>query len=272
MVTSRPAATSCGRGCSAQRRRYPETDVAGRANVQRHLAPAQSLHQGGIFQTTHPVQDAGRAQGLQRAPDALRAYRLAGVGQTRQPGRPRRVERRLEKLRRIVHLWPAQAQPHDPLVLVGGRPLGQFQAQLYRPLHARNIRRQPHLDPQFVLCPISRAVDSRQLLVKRDVFPVRVRGKDHFTIADVLLRLPLQELARNELHIGRGADAVTDHPIDVDEMIEIGKMVPTPQAGRRIVGQLNPVALRQRQQRRRTDRAFQVNVQLYLGHLPDKGF
>ena len=108
------------------------------------------------------------------------------------------------------------------------------------------------------------------LVVHGNVFVMGVGREDNLAVADVLLFLAAQEFGRYQFEIFRRAQAVTNGHVDVDEVGEIGELVPCFQAFNGIGGQRDAVALGKSQQRGRPDGAFEVHVQLDLGHEADE--
>ena len=97
---------------------------------------------------------------------------------------------------------------------------------------------------------------------------MRADRKVDFRVKHVLSFLLCEELLSNELEIFRVAEATTTDQVNLDEMLEVPKFEPLPDsclvAGRKC----DPAAGRELEQSGRLDRAFEMDMELDLGHSP----
>jgi hypothetical protein len=99
---------------------------------------------------------------------------------------------------------------------------------------------------------------------------VRQRHERHLHIAHPLRQRRLAELARDACEVSPVSETVEDGEPDLNEVGKVAETVPAQQPLEVIGRYVDAVVARQVEQRRRADRPFQVQVQLHLGHLPNK--
>jgi hypothetical protein len=91
-------------------------------------------------------------------------------------------------------------------------------------------------------------------------------------IADVLRRRVLANLAHDGREIVRGAQAIANRNVDLNEVRKIAKAKVLAQAGFVRRGGRHPIPLGELQQGGRAHRALEVDVNLRLRHAPHEGF
>ena len=192
-------------------------------------------------------------------------------------GRNARVERALKRFRkffrRIAHFITAESETADAVAECRNRPIGSDHALVGAQL-ARNIQRQRHVNAEFALCPRARALNCRELFLKRNAaqFVNGERGIGGFTVLDVLRGLSRQKFARNQFNVVGCFQTFGNGDIDFDEMRKIAKRVPLAQTFKRVVRQCDAIALRQLQKRFGANGTFEMHMQFHFGHRADKRF
>src|SRR5262245_12086491 len=99
-----------------ERRRYAQTDIAGRADFERDLSVTQLGHQLRIFQASDTMADALRLQRSQRSPNAFGSGCFAGVWDCGESRRSRALESFSKEIRGISRFNSTHPERHDAAV------------------------------------------------------------------------------------------------------------------------------------------------------------
>src|SRR5579884_359021 len=247
-----------------------QAEIAGRAEFQGNLSLFQVRYQLGVFDGAHAMPQAFGAQGVQRAPHAFGADRLSSVGNAVQARLPRLLEVGRVWLRRVALLRAAQPQRDYALVHAllrhRNRVFGASAIQGLVANIAHDIEDPAYLHAKLGLRPLPPAREAREVGIERDAERegVRAGGEGHLGIAHVLARHIRSELVSDQFIILRRLEAARDGEVDFDEVQEVAESEPALHLLHRAHGQCNAVALRQRQQRCRLYRPFQMYMQFRL--------
>src|SRR5690348_15235242 len=122
---------------------HAEADIACWTYLERNLARAQLLDQGGVLQTAHAVTNTGRVCRADDAPDTCWPDRLAGMRHTCQAGVANSLEYRSKPPRCIPLLYATQPQRHDAVIPRRNRPI-RYSHRLLQRRFAREIQHESY--------------------------------------------------------------------------------------------------------------------------------
>ena len=237
-------------------------NIRDRADVEDDAPVGQLPEQPRILDRPDPVPDATGAERVERAADRARPRVLAGMRNRGEAFGAGELERGCIRLRRMLGLGPAEPHPDDASVAVLDREPDDLQ-RLFEAVDARDIRRQADLDP----IPLARLDGT-----------VADAGEDHVAVE------PSPEAEREDrLQIDGavmdGFGRVVDNDLpevllvlecarrqheDLDEVGEVAVLVERAEAFDRIGRQGVAVASCDFEQRLRTHRPLEVDVELDL--------
>ena len=226
----------------------------------------QALHQGGVVDGLNAMVDALHLQHIQRAPDIGRRAFLTRMGHQVQTQLLAAGEHPGKLLWRVAEF--TAVQPHaDELVAKWQGLLQRFKGRLFAQV-AQEAQDQRGVHPQFLPRIHAGAVQA-----------MHHRGHGHAALG-VCLRVKEQlsvhhVVGRGTLEVGPGHVVevllVQQHAgacvVDIQEALQVRERVGAAQAFHIGIGQRHTIALGQRKNQFRLQRALDVDVQLGLGHL-----
>ncbi len=263
-----PAATSSGRGCSASEgttatRTFDTGQTS--STVPRSLS---SWTRSGVLDGADAVAQPVGLEEMDSVPDRVRRAQLAGVRHGAEAAVARAPEDVLVEMRRILELERAETDTDDASVAVADG-VAQAVVHLFRRGVPREIRSEPHLEAvrlARLLDAVAEALVDR--LPRHAAAHELQRREDAFDIDGAVLHRLAGVVDGDPPEVVGSAQARRHHQPHVDEVGEIreAELVGEPFGRRR--GERDVVALRDREQRFRAQRALEVDVQLDLriGH------
>ena len=199
-----------------------------------------------------------------RLPDRVRRAQLAGVRHGAEAAVARAPEDVLVEMRRILELERAETDADDASVAVADG-VAQAVVHLLRRRVPRQVRCEPHLEAvrlARLLDAVAEAFVDR--LPRHAAAHELERREDAFDIDGAVLHGLAGVVDGDPPEVVGRAQARRHHQPHVDEVGEIGEVELVGQPLGRRRGERDVVALGDRQQRLRAQRALEVNVQLDL--------
>jgi hypothetical protein len=264
-VATSPASSSAPRLCFDEVREHAQLEVRQRAHGERNAVLRKPLHQRRVFRALHAVVDALDLQHIERAPHVLGRPLLTRMRDQVQAQLAAAREHARELLGRMADF--ARIESHADELVAERQRLLQRLERLFFAQMAQEAEDERGAHAELRLCIDARAVQAVDHRLHRHAARgVRLRVEEHLGVHHVVGRGALQVSPGHVVEVLLFQQHARAGVVDVQEALQVGEGVGAAQFFDAGIRNGHAVALREREDQLGFERAFDVHVQLGLGH------